>query len=173
MYRQTVGIPEPERSAVRIQLRRYTEAVIGPEWKLQQHGGYSPAARNDIEEIYRTLARQPPKVASSPINVEFLHELTVVSSDRSKRKLASEDQLPWVLWFGLILGGVILVAMSCSLYMENTWLHACLSSVLASMIGVLLFITVVLDHPFRGALGIKPHPFEYSLTVYNSVDESH
>lgn len=57
------------------------------------------------------------------------------------------------------------------LYMENVRPHAAVSSVLAVMIGVLLFLTLVLDHPFRGSLGIKPDPFEHAVAVYTSLEQ--
>src|SRR5947199_9217529 len=35
MYRETVALPDPERGKLRKEVRDYTEAVMGPEWKLQ------------------------------------------------------------------------------------------------------------------------------------------
>ena len=60
MYRETTAMPDPERTALRTLVRGYTEAVAGPEWKVQQHGGTSPIARQDIEQMYRNLGQQPP-----------------------------------------------------------------------------------------------------------------
>ena len=94
-----------------------------------------------------------------------------MASDRNKRTLQSTEELPWVLWLGLILGGLVVVVMTSFLYMEGAGPHAAVSSLLAVMIGVLLFITLVLDHPFRGDLGIKPEPFDHALTVYTSLDQ--
>ena len=33
MYRQTVGMPVPEQTQMRVLLRKYTGAVEGPEWE--------------------------------------------------------------------------------------------------------------------------------------------
>ena len=96
-----------------------------------------------------------------------------MASDRSKRTLQSDEELPWVLWLGLILGGIVVVVMTSFLYMENPRPHAIISSLLAAMIGVLLFITLVLDHPFRGLLSIKPDPFEHAVSIYSSLDQGH
>src|SRR4029077_20104076 len=39
MYRQTVAMPDPQRTQLRQQLRKYAEAVSGPEWSAQETGG--------------------------------------------------------------------------------------------------------------------------------------
>jgi hypothetical protein len=65
----------------------------------------------------------------------------------------------------------VVVVMTSFLYMENAWPHAAVSSLLAVMIGVLLFITLVLDHPFRGSLSIKPDSFEHAVAIYTSLDQ--
>ena len=170
--RETEAMPNPERGQLRVLLRDYTEAVVGPEWKLQESGGASPAARTAVTEIYRTLGRHPSTTATTPIDQEFVSQMSVVASDRNKRTLASQDRLPWVLWLGLVAGGLIVVMMSSVLYMENVWLHAALSSVVGVLVGVLLFSTVVLDRPFQGKLGIKPDAFDHSLSVFKQVDQT-
>jgi hypothetical protein len=171
MYRETTAMPGPERATLRMAVRSYTEAVAGPEWKVQANGGTSPIARQDIEVMYRTLGEQPPQLASSAISSDFLKELGVVASDRSKRTVQSAEELPWVLWLGLILGGLVVVVMTSFLYMGSTRAHAAVSGLLAVMIGVLLFITLVLDHPFRGDLGIKPDAFEHAVSIYGALDQ--
>jgi hypothetical protein len=171
MYRETTAMPPAERSALRALVRGYTEAVDGPEWKAQRTGGTSPVARQDLEQMYRQIGLQAPGVASSAISTQFLDELGVVASDRSKRTLQSEEQLPWVLWFALIFGGIVVIVMTSFIYMDNPRPHAVLASLLGAMIGVLLFITLVLDQPFRGALGIKPEPFEHAVSLYTDLDQ--
>jgi Protein of unknown function (DUF4239) len=157
MYRATEAMPRSERPELRRLIREYTEAVIGPEWKAQQlHGGNSPVARKAIVDLYATLADHPPTAATAPINAAFVTELSEVTNARNKRTLASRDTLPWILWVGLITGGIIVVVMSCFLYMASAPLHAALSAMVGGLIGVLLFSTLALDSPLQGKLSIKP-----------------
>ena len=171
MYRQTNGMDPGELKAMREHLRAYTEAVVDKEWEIQARtGGAAPAARRQIAEIYREFARMPPDVANSSINREFLTQFSLVTAARNKRTLQASEEVPWVLWLGLIGGAVIVVAMSCLLYMDTWWPHVLVSGVLAVMIGMLLFITIILAKPFQGALALEPGPFEHSLSVYKAVD---
>src|SRR6478672_13154093 len=65
MYRQTVAMPAPERTQLRQQLRKYAEAVSGPEWSAQETGGgTSDMARAAITEMYRLFG---PASTSSPV----------------------------------------------------------------------------------------------------------
>ncbi|MEJ1970223.1 MAG: hypothetical protein WDN03_16575 [Rhizomicrobium sp.] len=171
MYRQTNGMDAVEMKAMREHIRAYTEAVVGKEWDIQARtGGAAPEARRQIAEIYREYAHMPADVANSSINREFLSQFSAVTAARNKRTLQAGEEVPWVLWLGLVGGATIVVAMSCLLYMDTWWPHMVMSGVLTLMIGMLLFITIILAKPFQGALALEPGPFEHSLSVYKAVD---
>jgi hypothetical protein len=171
MYRMTNGMNPAELKPMREHIRAYTEAVADKEWAIQaKTGGASPEARRQVAEIYREFAMMPRDVEMSSINREFLQQFSVVTAARNKRTLQAGEDVPWVLWFGLIGGAAIVVAMSCFLYMDRLWPHIMGSVVLTVLIGVLLFVTVILAKPFQGALALKAEPFEHSLSVYKAVD---
>lgn len=171
MYRQTVAMPEPEQTQLRQLLRKYATAVEGPEWDKQDVGGTSDTARAAITQMYRVFGSQQPGAASSPVDGEFLGQLTVLASDRNTRILDSKPRIPVLLWAGLIFGGVVLVALTGFVYLESERAHAILSSTVAVLLGLLLFIVFWLDHPFGSELGITPAPFRHSLEVFDAIDQ--
>jgi hypothetical protein len=171
MYRQTNGMDDVELKAMREHIRAYTEAVVGKEWEIQaKTGGAAPEARKQIAEIYREFAHMEPVTRDSSINREFLQQFSAVTAARNKRTLQASESVPWILWLGLVGGATIVVGMSWMLYMDTWWPHVVMSGVLALMIGMLLFITVILAKPFQGALALEDGPFEHSLSVYKAVD---
>ena len=170
MYRQTVGMPEPERTQMRQQLRKYATAVEGPEWAKQDEGGTSDTARAAITEMYRLLGNQQPSGASSSINSEFLSQLTVLASDRNQRALDTQPRIPALLWAGLLFGGVVLVALTGFMRLDSRRGHVILSSAVALLLGLLLFVVYWLDHPFGMELGVTSAPFRHSLEVFDVVD---
>jgi hypothetical protein len=172
LYRQTDGLPNPEQQGLRHLLRAYTVAVVDDEWRIQAAtGGASPRARRDLGAIYGAYKTMDPRVAGSPIGVEFLQTMRTVAADRNRRTLEASGSLPAVLWVGLLVGGAIVVGMTFVMHTPATYPHVLFSVLLAALIGTLLFITLVLHRPFSGPLGISADSFEHSLAVFASVDQ--
>ncbi len=171
MYRMTNGMEPGELKVMREHIRAYTEAVAEKEWAIQaKTGGASPDARRQVAEIYREFSTMPRDVETSSINHEFLQQFSNVTAARNKRTLQAGEDVPWVLWLGLVGGATIVVSMSCFLFMDRLWPHVMGTVVLTLMIGILLFVTVILAKPFQGSLALKPEPFEHSLSVFKAVD---
>jgi hypothetical protein len=144
--------------------------IEGPEWNKQDEGGTSDAARAALTEMYRVLGSEQGSAASSPISQEFLGQLTVLASDRNQRILDARPRIPGLLWAGLLFGGVVLVGLSGFMLLESTRAHLILSSAVAVLLGLLLFVVFWLDHPFGNQLGITSAPFEHALSVFDAVD---
>jgi Protein of unknown function (DUF4239) len=170
MYRQTIAMPDPQRTQLRQQLRKYAEAVSGPEWSAQETGaGTSDTARAAITEIYRLFGDRPASV-SSPVDGEFLGQLTVLATDRNQRALDQEPRIPALLWAGLIVGGLLVIAIAGFVHLSSRLGHAILVSGVALLLGLLLFIVYWLDHPFGTQIGVTPEPFQHALEVFDMID---
>jgi hypothetical protein len=171
LYRQTNGLPNPEQGLLRHELRAYTSAVIVDEWPIQAAtGGAAASARRAIGDIYRSYSTMDPRVAASPIGVDFLATMRTVAADRNRRTLQASEALPAVLWIGLLVGGFIVIGMTFALHTEAAWPHYLFAMLIAALIGTLLFITLVLHRPFSGPLAIQPDSFQHSLDVFDAVD---
>ncbi len=57
-----------------------------------------------------------------------------------------------------------------SVRLESTRGHLILSSAVALLLGLLLFIVYWLDHPFENQLGITSAPFKQTLYVFDAID---
>jgi Protein of unknown function (DUF4239) len=169
MYRQTVAMPDPERTQLREQLRKYATAVEGPDWGAQDSNGQSADARSAITEMYRLLGSQP-NASSNPVNGEFLSQLTVLANDRNQRVLDAQRHIPPILWAGLIFGGGVLVSLTGFMRLDSRIGHVILSSAVAILLGLLLYIIYWLDHPFGTEVGVTPEPFRHAVQVFDFVD---
>src|SRR4051812_15826211 len=111
MYRQTVGMPVPEQTQMRVLLRKYTDAVAGPEWAtaIRARTG-TEGARDALNDMYRLLGSEQSSVATSPISQKFLDQLGTLASERNQRILDAKPRIPGLLWTGLVFGGVVLLS---------------------------------------------------------------
>jgi hypothetical protein len=171
MYRQTVGMPVPEQTQMRVLLRKYTDAVAGPEWRnaIRARTG-TETARDALNEMYRVLGSDQSSVASSPISQKFLDQLTTLASQRNQRILDAKPRIPGLLWTGLLFGGIVLLGLGGFMRLGSLRAHFGLLSAVAILLGLLLFIVYWLDHPFGNELGVTSEPFEQSLSVFDSID---
>lgn len=168
LYRQTVAMSQPEQAQAREQLRKYAGAVQGPEWGKQEFGDITNTARAAITGMYRIVGT--PQSSESPINQEFLSQVTVLASDRSARILDSKPRIPPLLWCALIFGGMVVIALTSFMRLRSNRAHVILVSVVAVLLSLLLYLVFVLDHPF-GPMGVTPEPFHHAVTVFDLIDQ--
>ena len=170
MYRQTVGMPVPEQTQMRVLLRKYTKAVEGPNGKSTTHWWWNRKRGDALNEMYRVLGSEQSSVASNPISQKFLDKVTILALERNQRIRDATPRIPGLLWTGLLFGGVVLVALGGFMRLGSVRAHLLLLSAVAVLLGLLLFIVFWLDHPFGNQLGVTSAPFEQSLSVFDSVD---
>ncbi|TFV57167.1 DUF4239 domain-containing protein [Mycobacterium sp. PS03-16] len=169
MYRQTVSLPAPQQETMRGLLRSYTDAVVA-EWDHQGNASASADARASITEMYRVLGGQP-SVTSNPIAGEMRDQLNTLTTQRNTRILDAESRIPGLLWSGLLFGAVLLVALTASSRLDIRRNHMILAAAIAVLLGLLLFLIFWLDHPFGRQLGVTPASYDYTIQVFDGVDQ--
>src|SRR5690349_4183534 len=70
MYRQTVAMSPQSQAKMRELLRKYTNAVAGPEWDRQDTDPTSDTARGAITEMYRIIGNHDANAAANPVSGE-------------------------------------------------------------------------------------------------------
>lgn len=166
MYRQSVAMPEPERTEIQELLRKYAGAVAGPEWNKQRNEG----ARAAITRMYRTVGRQQPNIAARPINQQFLNQLSELASDRNERIVGTKPRIPPLLWAGLIFGAVVLVAFTGFLRLGSTVGHVVVSGTVAVLLALPPCTVFELDHSYATDQRITSGPFQHALDIFDAVD---
>lgn len=167
MYRQTIAMPEDERDQVRPLVRQYAEAVAGPEWNQQS----SNVARAAISGMYRVIGHMPADAKSSPVNAEFLSQMTALASDRNERITGTRPRMPALLWAVLISGALIMVGLLGLLRLPTVVSHVLIASLIASLLAMLLTMVYALDYSFATDHEYVAGPFKHAIEIFNLVDE--
>jgi hypothetical protein len=171
LYRQTRVMIDDKGNEMRSRIRAYAQHVV-EGWDAFRNGARNTAAGTDVNEIFGVFATMSPATkARELVAAQFLTTFSQVVLDRNKRYVQASESLTGVMWLGIIGGGIVTIGFTCFLYMEKAWPHVLGASIMAALIGLLLFIVAMLSRPFHGPLAIEPHPFEQSLQVFDQVDK--
>jgi Protein of unknown function (DUF4239) len=171
LYRQTMAMPTQRGDAMRVLIRRYAQWVTSGWTQFQATGQGSGEGRKAVDAMLRLFDTLTPATKAGEISAaQFYQTLSQLLLDRDKRLLEGSESLSWVMWLAALGGGVVTVGMSFVLYMDHPMPHVVMTSVLAALIGLLLLIMAILDHPFVGPVAITPEPFQASLRLFDLID---
>ncbi len=160
LWRDLGGYPEPVREQARRELRGYTEYVIREAWPLQRKGQVPAGGVELMDRFQATLfSFQPATDAEKIVHAETLRAYNQLISARRLRLDAVGTGLPSVLWAVVLAGAFICLAASFFFPVHDQRLHMALVALLALFVGIVIFVILALDRPFRGDLGISPEPY--------------
>ena len=169
MYRQTVAMPDPQRTQLRQQLRRYAEAVSGPEWSARRNRRrHERHGKSRHHRHVSPLRQSRQHVESSRWRVS--QSADHIGDRQKSAGLDQEPRIPALLWAGLIFGGVLVIAIAGFVHFSSRRAHVVLASGVALLLGLLLFVVYWLDHPFGTEIGVTPAPFHHAVEVFDFMD---
>jgi hypothetical protein len=161
LYRDVSSYPEVIRHSLQKELRDYTDQIINQAWPLQRQG-HVPSA--GIEYMTRFQAAldtfEPATDGQKILHGETLRAYNVLIEARRQRLDAVGTGLPGVMWAVVLVGAVIGLSASFFFRVADARLHAIEVGLLSLFVGLLIFMIVALDRPFRGDLGVNADPYQ-------------
>jgi hypothetical protein len=164
LYRDLDGYPQPFRRHVETLMRDYMRLIIEREWPAHKKGlalEEGDAALDRLEDELMTFEpkRESEKIAHS----EVLRSLNKVVEERRLRLQGVSTGLPAALWSVVLIGATLNIALAYLYWVENIGLHAILVAILATFIGLLVFLTAAMDNPFRGEFSVSSDAYQAVL----------
>jgi hypothetical protein len=164
LYRDLTGYPPAVRASLEEKLREYTRLVIEDDWPAHQRGEASEHATEVLGRFAREmLAFEPVKEHEKIVHAEVLHAYNDVTEQRRVRLVNANAGLPASLWAVVLIGAWLNIGTMYLFWVENVTLHAILIALVATFIGLLIYLTAVMDNPFRGEFCVSPDPFQMVL----------
>ena len=167
LYRDIGAYPEPARSLMQEDLRRYTRQVIDVGWPLQQHGivpNNASAVLNDFQEHFMSF--EPQNERQNILAAEYFRAFNDLTESRRGRLNSIQDEMPAPLWALVLAGAVICIAVSWFFHTASFSVHFWMTVLFSTLLGLLIFLIGVLDNPYRGRISVSPEPLE---RVYQQV----
>jgi hypothetical protein len=161
LWRDVSAYPEPTRSLLQAGLKEYTDYTIHEAWPLQHKGIVPVRGISRIDRFQATLMEFEPQTEGQKLLMsEALRAYSSMIEVRRERLHAVETQLPGVMWLVVVAGAAISLLSAFFFPVEDVRVHATQVSLLAALIGVVIFMIVALDRPFHGDLGLTAAPYE-------------
>jgi hypothetical protein len=161
LYRDVSGYPEPVRAQLQDELRDYVRYVIEEAWPLQQRGKIPTGGVARVNRFQDKLtAFEPASEGQKLLHGETLRAYNHMIEARRLRLDAVETGLPTVMWIVIVLGSAISLSAAFFFRVDDVRLHGILVTLLALFMGLVIFMILVLDRPFRGDLGLSARPYQ-------------
>lgn len=160
-YRDVSEYPEPSRSLMRTGIRDYTHRIIHESWPQQRQGMIPTMGVKSMDQIQTVLFRfEPVTEAQKGLAIETLASYDRMLEARRMRLDSVERRLPGILWLVVVLGAFISLISAFYFPVHDERVHRAQVALLAGFIGLVIFMILALDRPYRGDLGLKPRPYE-------------
>lgn len=161
LYRDVSSYPEPIRLDLQKELREYTEQVIQDAWPMQRRGKTPTAGFEHMSQFQAALDKfEPGTEGQKLLHGETLRAYNVLIQARRERLDAASTALPTVMWGVIVLGAFISLSATFFFKVEDVRLHGILVTLLAIFMGLVIFMILALDRPFRGDLGLGSEPYQ-------------
>lgn len=168
VYRDAGSFPDGAR--LRAILRAYVTSVIRDEWPRMQRGEKSQLSNALLEAADRDVRALPagsPRLAD--IQTQMLAAMDAALMDRQTRLTVDSNGINGIMWTVLIAGAVVTVAFTYLFGFEKTLMQELMIGGLSFLIGLVLFLVMALDYPFRGSISVEPEAFRALLETFNAI----
>jgi Protein of unknown function (DUF4239) len=151
--------------ALQQDLLAYGTSVVNNEWpQLRDHYRGDPATDARLDKVWADLqVVRAPDNESSAFLSSAVTSVNTLEEERSQRIDDASRQLPVSLWAVLVAGAVITVGFTYFFGVSNLAAHAMMIAALSAIIGIVLFLTLSLDLPYSGDLGVKPAAMQHTV----------
>lgn len=151
---------EPDSERIRAALLQYEEAAV-IEWDVAASGGsYPPAERasHNLRSAYGQVQASSDLQKTTLTN--SVTDLDILTTARTERVLQAQSDVgpPWPLWGVILLTSALLLGCGIFYGVANPASHFAMVAILAVLVGAILYLVLMLSHPYLGEIAASPEP---------------
>jgi hypothetical protein len=164
LHRVTYALPIESGAEIRKYLTAYANDVREHEWTTMAVGEPSDIAIKDLDQLSRAIFELRPESRQElALYQETLRLLSVMTDNRNERLDSSAGSMPSILWFVLIVGGLITLGYPAFFGSTNLLAQILMTAGLAGLVALALLLGLAFDYPFTGEVGVSAFPFDQAL----------
>jgi hypothetical protein len=161
LFRDVSGFPEPYRTTLQSDIRAYTRQVVDVAWPLQRKGiipEIEGKVLNQVEQHLMTF--EPQTEGLKALYNNAYAGFNRLADLRGRRLQSVRAGLAAPLWVVIFAGAFLSIALTWFFDMKSQSMHFWMTVMLATLLGLLIFMLGALDNPFRGEISVSSEPFE-------------
>ncbi len=163
LYRVSLALPD-QGDDIRKHVVAYVDGVRSKAWETMALGQRSAAVATELNALNRAVLNLEPKTQKETVLFQHaLDLLTLITDSRNERLDSSDGSVPFVLWFVLIVGGVITLGFPAFFAASNVGAQVLMTASLAVLVTLSLLFGFAFDFPFTGDPHISKEPFADAL----------
>lgn len=164
LYRDINYFPDPEKTAqLKTAYLVYVHSVIDNEFPaMEAMRPLDSHHRDNFNKVFATMGKLDMEDLYS---AQMFRQLNELSMYRSLRLLDATSSIPTEIWVPILFGGLIILILAVMLDVESLNVHLFVNGLLGAFIGLVIYIIIILDHPFTGQLKIEPEEYKIILMM--------
>jgi hypothetical protein len=164
LFRTTTGLPDEVGDPMRQILDEYMHQVIEVDFPDQASGVLPQSSDAQVDEFERLLHAVEADTRTDQAEFEqALETFDAVIESRRARIDATTLALPPLFWLVIWVGAAVNAVLIAFIHVANPRLHMLMAGLLGLFIGLVIFVTADMDHPYAGAISIGPGAYERVL----------
>ena len=164
LYRDIKYYPDTAKSnSLKKSYMVYVHSVVEREYpEMEQLHPLTDSDRIDFNDVFKKMETMN---ATDTRVVEMFSQLNDLATYRSLRHLDADSEIPIEIWVPLLLGALIIMVFAMMVDVESQRLHMLVNALLGIFIGMVMYIIIIVDHPFTGKMRIMPTGYETILDM--------
>ncbi len=155
---------------IRADLRRYVDDVVSDEWRKMRAGRESAIADRQLERIDADVRSLPVRGPSQQnVQAQMLQSMEVALADRDVRLSEDATGVNGIMWAVLAIGAVLTVGFTYLFGFRHSIMQHLMIGSLGLLIGLVLFLAVALDYPYRGSISVSPEAFVNARETFDAI----
>jgi hypothetical protein len=173
VYRLSYGMAEAPATSLRAKLSAYLAATISDDWPAMEHANESSSARRALDAVYGSVLVSLSAQSHSALVAEILHQLDEITQARRARLAAADGTVPGVIWPVLFGGAAVTIGFTFFFGSQNLRAQSLMTGLLSVVIFSGLWIVLVIDRPFSGAVTVAPDAIAKVLAEFGTTPAAH
>lgn len=171
MYWHTRYLPPGDGVAARTLIRDYTANVVHADFPRMREGVAPEATGWATLDQLRTILERV-SATEGPVGAQAqgaIEELQKVYEARQARVSSVHQGVPGVMWFVLVGGAFLTIALTFLFGIPSTVAHGLLIVSLTAMVTMLLWTVYVLQQPYSAAVGLNPDAYQSAVLRFDQL----